>query len=216
MIEKNEEQLENNDVNLEAVEQNDKNIETDKDLVSGSSKFKSTEELLKAYENLEKEFTKKCQKLSALSCDNKTEKEIKNDEVLPQYKKEDWLKKTSVFLAENENAKNYVKQIAEILINDEELAKKEDALELAYSRVLKENFVTKEQLACDEEFLNEFVYKNEKIKNKIIEEYLLNLQSGKNVPLIANNVGCFSVSSPKFRAKDINEAGKFAMHILKK
>lgn len=214
MDKNNEEQLENNDVNLVAVEQ--KNEEMNKDLVSGSSKFKSTEELLKAYENLEKEFTKKCQKLSAICGDNKTEKEDKTDDVLPQYKKEDWLKKTGEFLANNENAKNYVKQIAEILINDEDLAKKEDALELAYSRVLKQNFVPKEQLLDDEEFLNEFVYKNEKIKNKIIEDYLLNLQMNKNVPLIANGCGSTSVSSPKFKAKDLSEAGKFAMHILKK
>lgn len=217
MIENNEEQLLGNDVNLDAGTQNE-NIENEKlnkDLLTGSSKFKSTEELLKAYENLEKEFTKKCQKLSALSGDNKTDAN-KNETVLPQYEREDWLKKTSKFLAENENAKNYVKQIAEILMADEDLAKKEDALELAYSKVLKQNFVTKEQLASDEDFLNEFVYKNEKIKNTIIKNYLLDIQSGKEVPLIGGGLGTNSVLSSKFSPKDLTEAGKFALHILKK
>ncbi len=218
MNENNEEQLMGNDANQECGTQNENNEIASKELPIGSSKFKSTEELLKAYENLEKEFTKKCQKLSALSGDNKTDANKKNNEseVLPQYEREDWLKKTSKFLAENENAKNYVKQIAEILIEDEDLAKKEDALELAYSKVLKQNFVTKEQLASDEDFLNEFVYGNEKIKDKIIKDYLLELQNGKNVPLISGGLGTNSVLSSKFAPKDLNEAGKFALHILKK
>ncbi len=218
MIENIGEQLDSENVNLKAGtldEKLEKN-ETDDLSLTGSSKFKSTEELLKAYENLEKEFTKKCQKLSALSGNKTEEDKQKSETVLPQYEREDWLKKTGEFLAQNENAKNYVKQIAEILISDEDLAKKDDALELAYSRVLKQNFVPKEQLANDEEFLNEFVYNNEKIKNKIIEDYLLNLKNGKNVQLISGGVGTNVVSSPKFKPKDLSEAGKFAMHILKK
>ncbi|MGN1208336.1 MAG: hypothetical protein ACI4TI_02605 [Christensenellales bacterium] len=217
MIENGGEQPISDDVNLEAGSGDEKKEELNKDLLVGSSKFKSTEELLKAYENLEKEFTKKCQKLSALSGDNKTtDAEKKDEEVLPQYKREDWLKKTGEFLANNENAKNYVKQIAEILISDENLAKKEDALELAYSKVMKENFIPKEQLLVNEDFLNEFVYNNEKIKNKIIEDFLLNLKNEKDVPLISSAFGSGVVSSPKFRPKDLTEAGKFAMHILKK
>lgn len=215
MEERLEEQLDKNCVDLVAVEQNEKENDLNRNLVSGSSKFKSTEELLKAYENLEKEFTKKCQQLSAIKGDNKTEKDENFEKVLPQTK-EDWLKKTSEFLKENENAKNYVQQITDMLVEDEDLAKKEDALELAYSRVLKQNFKTKEQLASDEEFLNEYVFNNENIKNKIIEKYLFELQSGKNVPLIASTAGSMSVSSPKFKAKDLSEAGKFALHILKK
>lgn len=211
----NEEQLlENQNANLDAVEHND-NVEVENNMgkteFSGSStkKFKNVEALSKAYENLEKEFTKKCQKLNELISEN-------NKEELPQYKREDWLQKVSNFIAENKFAKDYTKQIADILLEDESLAKKEDALSLAYSKVLNNNLKTKEELVEDEDFLNQFVYKNEKIKNKIIEEYLLEINNNQSVPLISNLRGTSSVSSPKFKPRNLKEAGRFAEQILKK
>lgn len=208
----NEEQLlENIDANLDAVEHKE-NLQESKEMDSGSSikKFKNVEALSKAYENLEREFTKKCQKLNELLCDNSDAKS------LPQYKKEDWLQKVGEFLENNQRAKNYVKQIADILVNDENLAKKEDALELAYSQILKENFKTKEEYIEDEDFLNEFVYNNEKIKAKIIEDYLINLGKSKTIPLINSESGSLSVSTPKFSPKNLAEAGRYAVNILKK
>lgn len=206
----NEEQLlENIDANLNAVEQ--KNNDEGKEMDSGSSikKFKTVEALSKAYENLEKEFTKKCQRLNELLCDN-------SKTVLPQYKREDWLQKVGTFLENNERAKNYVKQIADILVKDEDLAKKDDALELAYSKVLKDNFKTKEEYIKDEKFLNEFVYNNEEIRKKIIEDYLINLNKNKTIPLINSDLGSLSMSSPKFSPKNLAEAGRYAVNILKK
>ncbi len=205
MNEKKEEQLILDDVSLDAVEHSEI---CDENSTIGSSKFKSTEELLKAYENLEKEFTKKCQKLSALCCDNK--------ESLPQQKNENWLEKMNEFLEKNEQAKGYVKQITEILARDENLAKKDDALDVAYSMVLRENLFTKEQLANDEKFLEEFVYDNEKVKERILRDFVLSLKNNQNVPLIGSDRGSLSVSSPKYKPKDLKEAGLFAQHILKK
>ena len=204
-----EQLLENSSANLDAVEHNNE-ISGEKEF-SGSSlkKFKTVEALSKAYENLEKEFTKKCQKLNELICEN-------NKEELPQYKQEDWLNKVSKFIAENKNAKNYTKEIADVLINDETLAKKEDALTLAYSKVLDENFKTKEELINDSNFLNEYVFNNEQIKNKIIEDYINNLNNNKSVPLIASLNGTSSVSSPKFMPKSLTEAGRYAEQILRK
>lgn len=216
MIKEYEEQLnENQDANLDAVEQNKAegkaNEETGKFEFSSSStkKFKSVEALKTAYENLEKEFTKKCQKLNELISEN-------NKQELPQYKREDWLVKVSNFIADNKHAKDYTKQIADVLLGDENLAKKEDALTLAYSKVLNENLKTKEELAEDEEFLNQFVYNNEKIKNKIIDNYLQDINNNQTIPLITSVRGTTSVSSPKFMPKSLKEAGRYAEQILKK
>ena len=206
----NEEQLlENLDANLDAVAHEE--IEPGEKEFSGSSskKFKTVEALEKAYENLEKEFTKKCQKLNELLSEN-------NKEVLPQYKQEDWLNKVSKFIAENKNAKNYTKEIADILVRDEELAKKEDALSLAYSKVLDENYKTKEELINDSDFLNEFVFNNDQIKNKIIEDYINNLSNNNTVSLMSTTSGTSSVSSPKFMPKNLKEAGRYAEQILRK
>jgi len=209
----NEEQLESTNVNLNAVEHNLN--EPDNIDETGSSvlkKFKSVEELEKAYSNLEKEFTKKCQRLKVLESENN----LKNvEEELPQEKSESFLSKMSSFLKENENAKDYVNEITEILSNDENLAKKEDALELAYSKVLKQNFKTEEELLTDGAFL-ENIYNNEQIRNKILEKYLLDLESNKTVPLISSITGSLSMSSPKYVPKSLKEAGRFAENILKK
>ena len=215
-MKKNEEQLlENENVDLNAVEHKEEsNIissqESNNLSFSGSStqKFKSVEALEKAYENLEKEFTKKCQALNSLISDN-------NDK-LPQYSREDWLEKVGDFLNSHQLAKNYTKQIAEVLSSDEELAKKEDALNIAYSIVLEKNFKTKEELAKDEEFLNEFVFGSDLIKEKIIEEYLQNITSNKTVPLISNVRGTASVPSPRFQPKSLKEASLYAQQILRK
>ena len=211
-MENNEEQLNKNfDANLIAVEQNETEIKPSENEFLGSSikKFKTVEALEKAYENLEKEFTKKCQKLNELLSEN-SKKE------LPQYKREDWLNKVSSFIANNKHAGSYTKQMAEILEKDEELSKKEDALSIAYSKVLDDNFKTPEELAVDEEFLNKFVYGSEKIKNKIIEDYLLEVSSNSSVPLISNFRGTTSVSSPRFVPKSLTEAGRYAEQILRK
>ena len=213
-MENNEEQLEKViDANLDAVEHNEseENVKGKEITFGSSKKFKSVEALVSAYENLEKEFTKKCQKLNEVLSENNNKKEE-----LPQYKQEDWVLKVNQFLKDNEYAKEHLDEIAEILSSDENLSKKEDALELAYSKVLKRNFVAKEQLAKSEEFLSEFVYNNEEIKNKIIQEYLFNIQNNKTIPLISDIKGSLSVSSPKFMPKNLTEAGRYAENILKK
>ncbi|MGN1222652.1 MAG: hypothetical protein ACI4T1_00785 [Christensenellales bacterium] len=208
----NEEQLlENNDVNLNQGMMENENKQ-DKELFSGSStkKFKSVEALENAYENLEKEFTKKCQMLNKLLSENKDENS------LPQYQKEDWLTKVSTFIENNNHAKDFLNDIAKTLVEDENLAKKEDALELAYSKVLKDNFKTKEELASDDNFLNDYIFNNEEIKNKIIENYLTDVQNNKTIPLMINRNGSLSVSSPRFIPKNLKEAGRYAENILRK
>lgn len=208
----NEEQLlENNDVNLNQGMMENENKQG-KELFSGSStkKFKSVEALENAYENLEKEFTKKCQMLNKLLSENKDENS------LPQYQKEDWLTKVSTFIENNNHAKDFLNDIAKALVEDENLAKKEDALELAYSKVLKDNFKTKEELASDDNFLNDYIFNNEEIKNKIIENYLTDVQNNKTIPLMINRNGSLSVSSPRFIPKNLKEAGRYAENILRK
>lgn len=208
----NEEQLlENNDVNLNQGMMENENKQG-KELFSGSStkKFKSVEALENAYENLEKEFTKKCQMLNKLLSENKDENS------LPQYQKEDWLTKVSTFIENNNHAKDFLNDIAKALVEDENLAKKEDALELAYSKVLKDNFKTKEELASDDNFLNDYIFNNEEIKNKIIENYLNDVQNNKTIPLMINRNGSLSVSSPRFIPKNLKEAGRYAENILRK
>ena len=181
---------------------------------SSTKKFKSVEALTLAYENLEKEFTKKCQMLSALQakqvCDNNSE------ELLPQYEKSDWFDKVTSFLNENELAKNYTKEISEVLINDSGIAKDKNALKLAFFEVLKKNYKTEKDLIESEDFLKDYVYSNEKIKTTIIENYLNNLSLNKTIPLISNVNGTNGLLAGKYKPKSIADAGRVAENIFKK
>lgn len=197
-------------VDLMAVEPNINENEQIGEKGSLLVKFKSVDELCKAYENLEKEFTKKCQQLSTLdkSCDNVDE--------TPQYERETWNEKVSSFIKENELAKNYTKEISEQLLADTELSKKDDALSLAFLRVLQNNFKSEKDLVASEGFLENYIYNNEEIKTRIVEKYLNDISLNKTVPLITNFKGTNGIMASKFVPKNIQEAGKYAETIFKK
>ena len=76
-------------------------IGTPSSSLSGSQfgKFKDANSLLTAYNNLQAEFTKKCQKLSELEKEKLQEVENNN---IPIFDKEDWQTKVSTFLNSND------------------------------------------------------------------------------------------------------------------
>lgn len=199
-------------VDLMAVEPDEKENEQTGEKGSLLLKFKSVDELCKAYENLEKEFTKKCQQLSTLDNENNCD----NVDETPQYERETWNEKVSSFIKENELAKNYTKEISEQLLTDTELSKKDDALSLAFLRVLQKNFKTEKDLIASNEFLENYIYNNEEIKTKIIEKYLNDISLNKTVPLITNFKGTNGILASNFKPKNIAEAGRYAETMFKK
>src|SRR5574344_1951656 len=106
------------------VEQQNDSIAQDSQISSGSlqGKFKTVESMQKAYENLEKEFTKKCQRVKEL------EKAETENITIPEYAKEDWQEKVENFFETNSNAKIYASEISDVLKTDEELIKDENFL----------------------------------------------------------------------------------------
>src|SRR5574344_1723568 len=87
-------------------------------------KFNSPEDLLKAYNNLQAEFTRKCQKLSEIQKqvpekgDNETSHEDETKKLPPAYEQEDWRSKVAVFLTENERAKGFSREISDEILKD--------------------------------------------------------------------------------------------------
>jgi hypothetical protein len=159
-------------------------------------KFKDTNSLLDAYNNLQAEFTKKCQALSeitkklevdaaqpsALRIDNEiSEIDSKNNEkeILPIYKREDWTQKVSDFLEKNKQARPYAKEIAEKILQDESLAKNESALDIAFAKTIASSAVLPETLVEDDRFVSDYVLKSEKVKNAVLQLYLKELKSNK-------------------------------------
>ena len=205
------EQLEKNQT-LPAEEQQKIDVEN---ASSPIQKFKSVIELSKAYENLEKEFTQKCQKIkeltdkiSNLDNANKTLMETANKTVAPEFESEGWEENVKTFFEANPLAKNYVAEISEVLKTDESIANGKDSLKNALTKILANKFVPPEVLANDDEFLEKYIYTNEKASKKIIESYLSDLQKKKSLPLITSTNGSGTFSSPVQKPKTIKDAGK--------
>lgn len=120
-------------------------------------KFDSPESLLKAYKELEAEFTKRSQKLKELTEQNKKLSEQVSD---PQ-------------------------------------------------RLLS----CAKELASSDDFINQYILTQEKVKRKVIDEYLYQLNKNGNIKVLGGNVGS-SVLTPPAKPSSLSEAKKLADMII--
>ena len=106
-------------------------------------KFQNPEKLLDAYNELQSEFTRKCQKLSEvekqLQCVAKDEESGTLSNVETQ--EFAWNKNLKEFLQTHKFANTFAEEITKELIDDENLKNAEDGLERAYYKVLDKNYV---------------------------------------------------------------------------
>ena len=164
-------------------------------------KFKDVESLLKAYNNLESEFTKKSQKLSKLENEN-TMKQIVQEKILENNKLVD------EFVTKFTAAKPFSSALKESFANNENVDIKEEAL-----RLISESYKTAEDYVKDEEFLKNYIYTNNEISNKIITDYVKNITH--NSPIKIDKAGSAISLIPEAKPATIQEAGKLAKSIIK-
>ena len=162
-------------------------------------KFKDAESLLKAYNNLEAEFTKKSQKLKSLEGELEQEN-IKNT------KKAEVEKKVDDFVTRFEIIKPFSSALKESLINNENLSLEEEAV-----KHIANNYKTAKDYINDEEFLNNFVYSNQTIKDKIVKEYLSKITQNSPIKLESKAI---TLTPPKVPTT-FKEAGNLAKSIIK-
>lgn len=166
------------------------------------SKFKSVEELEKAYNSLQKEFTKRCQKLAQL------EREMSASKVETP---EQWKTKVDKFFVETPDAKRFAREIAEEISKDNRLRTRSDCLEVALSRVLMGKYRRPEDLATDEDFLREHILGSDFVKKAVIDRYMKDLREGKP-PVLISRAGQNTVA-PRNKPKTIADAGRlFQQH----
>ena len=138
-------------------------------------KFKSPEALLDAYNNLEKEFTRKCQRLSELEKDKTEENEISLED------------KFSQFLSENTDAIGYSEEIMKIAQTDDKIKSLQDPFMAAWCKVLCEDVL--HRASAGDYCLNKYVLSSEEIQHKIVEDYLGKLTEQKNPVVISSSSG---------------------------
>ena len=164
-------------------------------------KFKDAESLLKAYNNLEAEFTKKSQKLANLESENvKTQNELN--------KKVEQEKLVEEFVSKFEIVKPFKSALKESLQQNENADIKDEAL-----RLITNTYKTAEDFSKDDEFLNNFIYSNQEIKDKIVKDYLSRITQSSPIK-VDGGASSITLTPPK-TPKTISEANKLAKSIIK-
>lgn len=172
-------------------------------------KFKSADKLLEAYNNLESEFTKKCQLLSQLQKD-KGQKEIEKspsaqvDEREQAKQEVDWQgaseeqsdtptneelqDELSAFLLANDDAKPFEEEIKKQISS----SKQQSPYEVAWANVVL-GHLNSEQKTSDP-IVNKYVLSDENVRKQVIQEYLNDLAKHKP-PQVISSTGGERVSS---------------------
>lgn len=159
-------------------------------------KFRNPQELLRAYGELEKEFTRRSQRLKELE-NGINRKQPRSDE--------EWKSEVDKFFSEIPTARAFAKDIANQLLENPQLRQEENCLKSALLNVLADKFRTPEQLMEDGQFLNDYVLRSDKVKDAIISQYLSDMRTGLPPHTLSN--GGLQCVAPAAKPKTIEEAG---------
>jgi hypothetical protein len=168
---------------------------------AGFGKFSSAESLFEAYRQLEARFTKKCQRLSELEQYITADNAAHAPAVEPKENSDENPQPLDTRAA----APNAVCDITQavpdtvVILQDAFAAGNADAA--AANAVAAENFG---DLANDEEFLNDYIYNNKIIKNKIISTFVKELSSVRTPKTISG--GGNNIITPVHKPKTLGEA----------
>ena len=123
-------------------------------------------------------------------------------------------KNISEFLQSHKNARALSEEITKEIIEDKSLRENENALEVAYSRVMEKKYIPETELVKNQDFLEKYIYSNEDIKNKIIKEYVSSIQNSQN-PITINNSGFNRGASSNLKINNFDEAKKYVEKLFK-
>ncbi|MFA6866658.1 MAG: hypothetical protein WCR54_03990 [Clostridia bacterium] len=177
--------------------------ESDKEIQNSYGKFKNAEELYKAYNALEGEFTKRSQKLKQL------EKTSKPEILDPPTAT--WEDKVTKFMSDYPIAGNFAKDLANTVATDEKYVKNDNGLEKALVDVLSGKIKSKQDMAIDQEIV-EMVLKSDDNKKKVIDDYINSL-STPNLPKILPVAGG-AIPCSESKPSNFSDASKLAQKYL--
>lgn len=166
-------------------------------------KFKNVEDLMQAYDHLQAEFTRKCQRLSEL------EKKDKMSEENIEKKFENDFK---TFLLNNQDAFAYAEEIKGRVEADESLKTQEGAFEKVWADMIYQKLSSPEREKDD--FVQNLVLKDKNLENLIIENYMKQLQEQKTPHIMTTSSGerVTKVATPK--PNSFEDAKKIVMDLL--
>jgi len=201
---------------------------------SSIGKFKDAASLLKAYNSLEKEFTKKSQRLAeVLKNETGEQKEFtpskeqsSSDTVFTKTQedmtsvsleenKSNWKTHAKDFLDAHEDARPLAREMSRILMNDKALAASPNALEYAYQLAKASNQKDTATLLSDKDFIRDNILSNQFIRDEFLKDYLTSVKSGAKVPsLISGVTADVSLTKPAKGPTTIKEASLVLKKLL--
>ena len=134
-----------------------------------------------------------------------TENEKKINKISKQAEQE---KRVEEFITKFEIAKPFSSALKESLSQNENADIKDEALNL-----ISKSYKSAEFYSQDEEFLNNYIFSNQEIKDKIVRDYLSKIT--QNSPIKVDNGGSSITLTPPKQPATIQEAGKLAKSIIK-
>ena len=135
-------------------------------------KFKSVDDLMTAYNNLQAEFTRKCQRLAVLEKEKTSEPNADNSATL------------EVFLSKNQEAVLYADELKARVEQDESLKNEEDPYGIAWAGLLYEKLASPNM--SKEPLVKNLILKDEELKNLVIENYVEQIKK-QNTPVVMSS-----------------------------
>lgn len=166
-------------------------------------KFKDATSLLEAYQNLESEFTRKCQKLSELQ---------KENEKLSSGAEAETYLSVDDFVSRNADMDKYKKDIEEICKFDE-VKDLPNKYQVAYL-IARQSQEKSAKLLNDPEFLDEQIKNNDSVKDKIICNYLSEINSPQSLSNLSGSSSGIYLTPKAAAPKTIREAGEIFSKML--
>ena len=166
-------------------------------------KFKDAQSLLDAYNSLQAEFTRKSQKLAEI------QKELEKTE---EFSKSDSLEN---IITDANDLEKYKKEVTEILDNDESISNLPNRNLIAL-KIIKEAERKSAETLNNQTYVDKYIESNEKIKGKIISEYLSSLNETPSAPKVISGNSSNIYFSPSLNMpKTLKDAGDILTKMLK-
>ena len=165
-------------------------------------KFKSVEALYDAYNNLEKEFTKKCQRLS----------EIEKDKIRDEEKiNEDVENKLNLFLSTNGEATPFKETLLNKVLESDSLKTMDDPFSFVWAEMVFDNLKNPKE---KDSIASNYVLNNDKIKNAIIQNYVNQLAENKSPIKISSSGNRVATNVTTQKPETLSEAKKMLFDLL--
>ncbi|MBP3619752.1 MAG: hypothetical protein J6J24_03730 [Clostridia bacterium] len=166
-------------------------------------KFKNVEDLVDAYNHLQAEFTRKCQRLSELE---------KKDKMLENDTQNNFEENFKTFLLNNQEAYSYAEEIKSRVENDESLKNQENAFEKVWAEIVYKKISDPQR--DKDSFVQNLVLKDKNLENLIIENYMKQLQKQTTPYVMTSNSGERVTKTVTPRPDSFEEAKKLAIDLL--